>query len=204
MIRKSFFITAILICLLLAACARKDISPIQHNLGPGDLSESIMKALADSNYRQMETNLLSPVELHRMIMERKLADHYRDLSAEEKRNYDLRIHAITEHIDQLFGEFETEFWTLMNLGQNRYGIDWIRVSNLSVVTTDTGKTFLHEPIRTLNLTFIFMEKGYTVKIPGIIQTRYGWRIISNETTIEKANVTRKKTNRTNKTILPGI
>ena len=144
-----------------------------------------MTSLVQSDYQLMKGNLLSAVELHRLIMVRKLEDRYRDLSASEKHDYDNRVQALMEHVDHLDKDFETEFWTLLNLGTNQYGIDWGEATIANVDARPTDDSSFHQPVQQLNIRVAHRDSTFLIRIPMIIRTQYGWRILSTRMEIEE-------------------
>ncbi len=168
----------LLLSLLIWGCVREDVTPRFANETERDLAESLLSALARSDYSSMQGNLISAIELHRIVMQRKIEDDYRDLSLSEKKDYDARVLALSQHVDELADSFETEFWTLLNLGNSRCKIDWAEVTITRVDTGPTDESFFHQPVQRLNIFLTQQDTEYVLKIPMAIETIYGWRILS--------------------------
>ncbi len=176
--QKTIYLNILLLVLLIAGCVQRDANLEPRNITADELAESILSALATSDYTAMKGNLLSDIELHRIIMQRKLDEHYRNLNRSEKREYDEQVVVLQQYVKHLDETFETEFWTLLNLGQNKLGIDWHAATVLKVESLFTEEDFDHQPIYKLNIRLACESKKYLLSIDKVIQTPYGWRILS--------------------------
>ncbi len=188
MMNGKAIIYLILAVMILSGCAAKDISIEKRNSTRQALADSIIEAIAASDYDRMRLNVLTPVQLHRMIMMKKLEENYSALSAQEKKEYDIQVYRTTQLLQQLDDQFETEFWTVKNIGENNYRINWNAVERAIMKASPVDQRFFHQDVQRMEIRFEYSGKKFMLTIPQIIDTAYGWRLIPDRVDLQEVGV----------------